>query len=210
MDGVGAQYHPGGGAAAPGPAVPDRVRLPLDFDPDRLKEDLDRFEGEQWVRHTARQNYQGQWSILPLRAAAGETHPLRLVNVDPTATHFADTAWLDRAPYFRAAIERFQCPLRNVRLMRLAAGSEILSHSDLDLDVESGRARLHVPITTNDKVEFRVNGRPVALEPGSCWYLKLTDPHEAANRGDTDRVHLVIDSEVNDWLMDMLRRGTTA
>jgi hypothetical protein len=43
----------------------------------------------------------------------------------------------------------------------------------------------------------------VILEAGSCWYLRLSDPHRVANRGETDRVHLVIDAAVNDWVASL-------
>ena len=56
---------------------PDRVRLPLRFDPARLAADVARLEDEAWVAHFVRQNYEGDWSALPLRAHAGETHPVR-------------------------------------------------------------------------------------------------------------------------------------
>ena len=55
--------------------------------------------------------------------------------------------------------------------------------------------------------EVRLNGRPVEMEPGSVWYLRLADPHCAENRGDAERVHIVIDAEVNDWLLETLRAG---
>jgi hypothetical protein len=42
------------------------------------------------------------------------------------------------------------------------------------------------------------------LEAGSSWYLRLSDPHSVVNRGITDRVHMVIDAEVNDWVRDVL------
>ena len=39
---------------------------------------------------------------------------------------------------------------------------------------------------------------------GECWYLRLSDPHEVRNGGDTDRVHLVVDAVANDWLQQVL------
>jgi hypothetical protein len=49
-------------------------------------------------------------------------------------------------------------------------------------------------------VEFLLNGTRVILKAGSCWYLRLSDPHSVANRGTGDRVHLVIDASVNEWV----------
>jgi hypothetical protein len=197
----------GGGS---GGGLPDRVRLALDFDPARLAEDLGRFDEGDWVRHVVRANYEGDWTILPLRSAAGETHPLRLVHADLGASRFEDTRLLDRAPYLREVLGCFHCPIKTARLMRLSPGSAIKEHCDPGLDAAEGLARLHVVVATNDEVEFRVNRRPVAMEPGSSWYLRLLDPHSVANRGETDRVHLVIDATVNDWLDGMLREGAAA
>jgi hypothetical protein len=187
--------------------VPAQVRLPFAFDPAPLTADLARIGRDEWIEHRFRSNYEGVWDIVPLRASAGETHPLRLIAVDPGATRFADTLWLDRLPAFRAALAWFQCPLRSVRLMRLTAGSTIKEHVD-DLDAEVGNLRLHVPVTTGPDVDFRLGGRRVEMAPGSVWYLRLSEPHKVANRGATDRIHLVIDATVNDWLARMLREGS--
>ena len=53
-------------------------------------------------------------------------------------------------------------------------------------------------------MEFYLNGSRIVLEAGSAWYLRLTDPHRVYNKGDSDRVHMVIDAPVNDWLKDLL------
>lgn len=188
-------------------SLPDRVRLPFALDPAPLAADVARFEEADWTAHFVRANYEGAWSVLPLRAAAGETHRVRMIFANPTATRFVDTAYLDRAPALRAALERLECPLKCARLMRLSAGSRIKEHDDFDPDAVNGTARLHIPITTNEGVEFLLNRRPVAMAPGSVWYLRLADPHSVTNDGATDRVHLVIDVRMNDWLMAMLREG---
>ena len=205
--GIEGRVNRHGGKRSEG-ALADRVRLPLTFDPEPLREDVARFREEEWVRHFVPANYEGQWTILPLRSPVGESHPVRMSSASLEVSHFVDTYFLDRAPALRAALARFPCGLRSARLMRLSPGSLIREHSDPYLDIESGYARLHVPIATNDRVEFRVNGRPVEMEPGSCWYLRLSDPHQAANRGETDRVHLVVDAVVDEWVLGMLAKGS--
>src|SRR5262249_35167050 len=129
--------------------VPDRLRLPLSFDPDLLRRDLTGLSAE-WIAHYVRQNYSGALGVLPLRGPEGETHPVRMIYSDPTCRQFVDTALLDGCPYFREVLGAFRCPLLSVRLMRLTAGSEIKEHTDYDLRFEEGKARLHVPIVTND------------------------------------------------------------
>ena len=179
---------------------PDRLRLPFAFDPDLLARDLQTLSSQAWMRHAVKQNYDGDWSVIPLRGPAGATHPLRMVYPDPTCTTFADTPFLAACPFFRDVMRTFRCPLRSVRLMRLAPGSVIKEHADHELGFEDGMVRIHVPVATNDQVEFFLNGSRVVMEAGSAWYLRLSDPHRVVNNGPSDRVHLVIDGVVNDWI----------
>ncbi len=53
---------------------------------------------------------------------------------------------------------------------------------------------------TNPLVEFYLNGERVVMEEGEAWYLDLNQNHAVINRGSEDRVHLVVDCVVNDWL----------
>lgn len=185
--------------------LPDRKRLPLTFDAAALAADLATLEGDPWQPHFVRDNYRGDWSAIALRAAVGETHPVRLIYANPTVTVWADTPLMALVPAMRGAVAALRCPVQSVRLMRLGPGSAILPHDDLDLAAEAGRARLHLPITTNPGVRFVLNGAAVPMAIGELWYLRLRDRHAAVNEGTTDRVHLVIDVIANDWLLAMLR-----
>ncbi len=189
---------------------PDRLRLPLAVEPGPLRHDLEQLAQDDWIEHLVKQNYEGDWSVLPLRQPAGAKHPIQSIYSDPLATVFEDSPILARCPNFRDALGAFACPLRAVRLMRLTPGSIIKEHSDFDLSAEEGFARLHIPVTTNPDVVFEVNRQPVAMAPGSVWYLRLSDPHRVANNGVTDRVHLVIDTVVDDWLRGLLARAAEA
>jgi hypothetical protein len=189
---------------------PDRLLLPLALDPTRLARDLTALASVEWTEHFVRQNYTGNWSAIPLRAKAGVRHPIMMIASDPSATAFEDTPLLQSSPYFREILASFHCPLCTVRLMRLGPGSRIHEHSDLDLSVEDGSVRLHVPIVTNPQVSFVLNGSPVDMRPGSAWYLRLSDPHSAFNGGESDRVHLVIDAIADDWMKDLLAAAMKA
>lgn len=184
--------------------LPDRIRLPKHFDPARLQADLDCLLTDQWIDHLVQQNYDGKWTVLPLRQVIGATHPVMTIYADPTATEFEDAPALARVPYLREILAWFGCPLQTARLMRLGPGSVIREHRDHDLSAALGMARIHIPIVTNDEVEFLLNGHRIVMVPGSVWYLRLADRHSVANRGVRDRVHLVIDCVVNDWLETML------
>lgn len=183
----------------------DRVKLRLTFDPELLQKDLEQMQSSEWIDHFVQQNYDGDWSVIPLRGPAGATHPVMMIYSDPTCTDFVNTPFLENSPYFRVVLDSFKCPLRAVRLMKLSPGSRIKEHTDHDLAAENGTARLHIPIATNDGVNFRLNGSRVVLKEGECWYLRLCDPHSVENNGLSDRVHLVIDADVNTWLKTQLR-----
>jgi hypothetical protein len=192
-------------------AFPDRLKLPLAFDAERLKRDLAALAAAPWTAHFVPQNYDGDWSVIPLRAPQGTAgqHPIRMIYSDPAVSEFEDTPFMAPCPYLREVAFAFGPEPRATRLMRLAPGSTIKEHADGDLAAEDGMARIHVPITTNPDVVFEVNRRRVDMAPGEAWYLRLADPHRVANRGTTDRIHLVIDLPVDSGLERFLRRAMT-
>jgi hypothetical protein len=187
-------------------AFPDRLKLPVAFDPAELAADLDAIAAAPWTAHFVEQNYEGEWSVIALRAPKGTAtqHPIRQIYSDPGVTEFEDTPLMEACPQLRAAALAFGPP-HAVRLMRLTAGSAIKEHTDLDLAAEHGMARIHIPVTSNPDVVFEVNRRRVDMAPGEAWYLRLADPHRVANQGAADRIHLVIDVPFNPTLEALMR-----
>ncbi|OIO61214.1 MAG: aspartyl beta-hydroxylase [Alphaproteobacteria bacterium CG_4_10_14_0_2_um_filter_63_37] len=188
----------------------DRVQLPLRFSVPLLQEAVGRFDEGEWYPHFVPRNYEGRWSVIPLRGPADAQHPVRMCYSDPACDDYADTPFLERSPYLRQVISAFACRMTSVRLMRLEAGSRIKEHIDPDLNPAAGTVRLHVPILTHGEVHFVLNGKRVVMGAGESWYLRLSDPHSVENRGDRARVHLVLDALMNEWLAGMLGREATA
>jgi hypothetical protein len=185
--------------------MPSAFELPVRFDPVRLQADLNGMLAAEFLPHFNTQYYEGNWSVAPLRSIGGAANQ---IYPDPTkGDAFADTPLLARCPYVIEALSFFQCPLLSVRFLRLAVGSVIKEHRDFNLSLEDGELRLHVPVTTNPEVEFILDGHRVVMREGECWYLNLNLRHRVANRGATDRIHLVIDCVVNEWLKELLGRG---
>ncbi len=179
--------------------------FPFRFDTARLRADLDNVLPEEWIAHFNTGYYEGEWIVASLRAVGGNA---RAIYPDPTSTEYSDTEILARCPYYREVLSFFQCPLTSVRLMKLNPGSSIREHRDYCLAYEDGEVRVHIPITTNPDVDFRLSGERMNMRPGETWYLNFNLPHSVANRGTTDRIHLVIDCVMNDWL-DSFFAGAT-
>lgn len=173
----------------------DRYRLPLSFAPAALEADLEALSAEGWIPHFNAGFYEGDWSGVVLRGPADSGDSLL-----PTGELFSDTPLLNLCPAIRTVLAALGCPIRSVRLLRLGSGAIIREHRDYDLGYDRGEARLHVPVLTNADVVFHLRNRRVVMAPGELWYLDLSQPHRVVNGGTADRIHLVIDVCINDWL----------
>lgn len=183
---------------------PSAIRLPLDFDPRRLHADLMRVPPTAWQGHFNQRIYEGDWSVVALRAVRGSPIPVFSL---PNATDLEDTPLLQDCDYFRQVLAAFHCPLQSVRLLRLGVGAVIKEHCDPMLSLDHDEVRIHVVVTTNPAVECRIDGVSRHWEAGECWYGDFTKPHSFANRGTTERMHIVLDCALNDWLRSVLRTG---
>jgi hypothetical protein len=179
------------------------LQLPFQFDAARLRAEIASVESEEWSAHYNARDYAGIWNGAAFRSPSGEANELAAV-----APGFQDTPLLRRCPYVREILAAFDCPLKSVRLLRLAAGSYIREHTDNALDFEDGEVRIHVPVQTNPEVEFYLNGERLALAEGNTYYVNVNLPHRVSNRGSSDRIHLVIDAEVNDWVRHVFARSS--
>ncbi len=181
-------------AAAGGPRY---GLLPLSFDLQAMQADLARLADGDWVAHFNAGYHDGGWHGVALVSSDGD--PARLDPGMGTAPGLA-TPWLARCPALRAAIDALPAQVHTARLLRLAPGSAIREHQDRGLGLDGGTARLHVPIRSDPRVEFYLDGEQIPMGEGECWYLDLRRPHRVQNDGRVERVHLVVDVEVNDWL----------
>jgi hypothetical protein len=187
-------------AVSPG----DRIQLPLSFDAARMQEDIRALNLGVFL----------EYDVLPLRAPAHMVDPS--VVPPPPADDYADgswTEWLDTealraSSYLSNVIDTFRAhsDVTLVRLIRLAPGGVVEEHADptLGLHVPKSVIRLTIPILTNNAVQFFLNGDPVPMRPGDCWYLRLTDPHRVVNNGDTERINMTIDIVPNDWVRSLI------
>lgn len=184
--------------------LPDRVKLPVAFDPARLARDLAALSSADWIGHFLTERYEGDWDVIPLRGPKRAIHPVMMIATTPGEKEFADAPALERCPYFREIIDAFDAEVRAVRLLRLTPGSVLLEHTDHEYTDDDGTLRVHIPVVTNADVVFLLNGTRVVMEAGTAWVLRLADPHSVANNGSCDRVHMLVDLVMNERLAAML------
>ena len=174
------------------------LKFPFEFDSQKLKSDLSKFNESDWTPHFNTQYYEGDWSGIALRAVRnailGGLYP------DPTAEGYEDTVHLRRCDYLPEVLKIFECETESVRLLRLGAWAKIREHRDYQTSFEDGIARIHIPVQTNPQIEFLLDKKLVKMDEGEVWYLNLNLPHAVFNHGSETRVHLVLDCVVNEWL----------
>ena len=177
-----------------------RVKTELDLK--ALQYEIDSLADEQWLGHVNTRGYSGEWSVLPLRCASvhANAHPILQGFSLDAATEWVDLPHLESSPYLSSWIHQLECSVKSVRLMRLAPGSTIKPHRDNGLEWEGPDARLHLCVFSNPDVVFKVNHKIAPMAEGEFWYINAGELHEVINKGNTDRIHIVIDCEMNDWL----------
>jgi hypothetical protein len=183
---------------------PSTKKLPFTFDVDQINAELKSFGLKEYQ----------YYDVMPLRS------PAHLVDPDlpepPPALDYADGTWtpwlnnkeLNNLPNLSKVIEFFQehCTVNLVRLMRLGAKSTIKMHTDptLGLHVEKSMIRLTIPITSNKEAPLQLAGDFVEMNPGECWYIDFTQPHQIQNSGASERINMSIDIIPNDWVKELI------
>lgn len=87
---------------------------------------------------------------------------------------------------------RFGGSVSRLMLVDLPAGAAVAEHRDVRPGVTLVH-RCHLPVVTNDRVSFTIDGMDHRLEAGRCYEFDNTRKHAVANRGGDWRVHLICD-----------------
>jgi len=77
-------------------------------------------------------------------------------------------------------------------LTMVPAGCSIAPHVDMHWSFDTAH-RVHLPIITNDLVDFNIEGKIYHLKEGTFYEINNKLKHSVTNRSDKDRVHLIFD-----------------
>lgn len=193
------------------PVVPviSFAQLPCAIHLAAVQEEVELLLHNPWVDHVNRQDYSGSWDVLPLRCQRQhlESHPILQGFAIADGDEWNNLPVMAQCPEIQHLFNQLQCPIKAARLMRLKAGAEIKPHRDHGLGLEFGEARLHLPIHTSAAVNFLVDKKIIPMRAGELWYFNADQLHEVYNRGREDRINLVIDCVVNEWLREAILTG---
>jgi len=75
---------------------------------------------------------------------------------------------------------------------KLLSGGKITPHVDSHPSFHKGH-RIHVPLTTNSRVRFMIDGRPYRFEVGQAYEINNQMNHSVMNKGAEDRITFIFD-----------------
>jgi hypothetical protein len=183
----------------------------MDFDVERMKWELQALESPTWIDHYDRKISNG-WTTILLNSRDGTMSTPDSMRPGRYG-QFKRTPILEVLPSFREVLDAFQCPMGRVRISKLLPHSFIGAHRDIGREaagIAFNQVRLHLPITTNEKVTFQVGSQTFRLRAGRLYYLNFTKLHSVRNDGDEARIHLILELKVNDWLRRLFPALTRA
>ena len=117
--------------------------------------------------------------------------PVRSVYQGPWLERLADIA----LPVMREIIQKhYPTGGQVIRAVTagLTAGGNIKAHVDMHQSFHCAH-RIHVPISTNPKVWFTIDGRPYQLKVGQAYEINNQRQHSVVNRGTEDRITFIFD-----------------
>lgn len=75
---------------------------------------------------------------------------------------------------------------------RLQPGGVIKAHRDSHPSFHHGH-RIHIPIVTNPRVRFMIDGRPYKFEVGKVYEINNQEQHSVMNKGREGRINFIFD-----------------
>ncbi len=165
------------------------IRLPLEFDVDRLLEEAHQFSEYDWGYHPL--NYEGNTALSLVSSGGGVANS--------TAGAMLGTDALKRTPYVQQVMASFGTVIGRSRFMRLAPGKNVPQHADTEYAWRN-RVRIHIPIITDPEIIFSsisADGQSnvdVHMRAGEAWIFDNWREHAVINQSDVRRIHLVIDT----------------
>ena len=170
------------------------IRLPFQFDADRLAAEVRQFAPHRWMAHP--NGLPGNSAIALISSGGGDN--------DSFEGEKNPTPHLEECEYMRQVMASFGQVLSRSRLMKIDAHCQLNLHVDFNYHWFS-RVRIHIPVITQASVIFHCGQQRLHMQAGECWIFDSWRRHMVVNPSTQDRVHLVIDTCGSARFWDMVR-----
>ena len=178
---------------------PVAIRLPRTYDVAKLLHDLQVLRDVDSAPQPG-PYHNGEWKGIALHSTGGRDS---VVPSAPGLDDYRETENLRRTPYFKGILDELKCPKEVVRILFLPPEGHIKDHFDFHTSFQFGLLRLHIPIITHPDVAFVIDGQRMNWAPGELWYGDFSKVHSVKNNSPIVRVHMVIDVQINDFLLGL-------
>jgi hypothetical protein len=171
-------------------------RLPVRFDAQRLRAEVEALPPGAWSRHP--QEHAGNTAARLITVGGGAN--------DAVSGEMKPTAALAACPYVQQVLASFDTVWSRSRLMRIEGGASVPQHSDMNYHWFY-RVRVHVPVITRPEVRFHCGGESVHMAAGEAWVFDNWREHRVENPTPEARVHLVADTAGTSAFWQLVARG---
>lgn len=165
-----------------------------EFDIEPLRKAILAQEDKAWHEDDYRQeqyDVHRETESIVLVFTHGENWPQSDVRKEPGWDRLAEVA----IPLMHEIIAKHYPPggtIIRAMAAKLLVGGKILPHSDKHPSFHAGH-RIHVPITTNPRVRFMIDGRPYQFKVGQAYEINNQKLHSVMNKGKQDRITYIFD-----------------
>ena len=173
-------------------------RLPLRFDVERLRTEVEALPADAWSRHP--NEYEGN-TAARLITVGGTQNDLVAGEMQPTPALLA-------SPYLQQVLASFGTVWSRSRLMRISGGGSVPQHSDMNHHWFY-RVRVHIPVVTRPEVRFHCADRSVHMAAGEAWIFDNWREHKVQNPTPDERIHLVADTAGTSVFWRLVDQGQT-
>ena len=159
------------------------LKLPIRFDAEALAAEVRALPPSAWTPHPT--GFVGNEAVR-LVTPMGEDN-------DDIEGPMAARESLGQCDYVRQIMSELGGVWGRSRFMGLAPGREVPPHIDIHYYWRT-HLRIHIPVITNPGVLFTCGDETVHMAAGECWIFNSFLRHDVQNKGDAQRIHLVLDT----------------
>jgi Aspartyl/Asparaginyl beta-hydroxylase len=174
------------------------ARLPLRVDAERLAAEVAALPAGLWGSRGGRVGVHNRAEAIFLRGHAPAEGDKPIEDREPYAL----------VPYLRSIIDG-QIRARPLRclLARMHGGGYIAPHIDLG-EYFNKTVRLHIPVTTHERVAMYASGHVYRMRAGEVWALNNCAVHGVINASASEsRTHVICDFLADAPLLELLARS---